>query len=200
LSAIPRWLWLLALLVALAWYWHGSRPIAHPPGVLAAEAPLQQPVDDAVPLRKGDVAIKPLAKFAVTARILGRADYRWDQLAALVPIDLALGWGRMSDSDVLDKVRISQSGRFYLWQVRQFPIPEREIVESSANMHLIAADDSIGRAIKRTRVGDIVSFDGYLVEADWPNGAKAVSSLTRGDTGAGACEIVWVENFSIAPR
>jgi len=200
LSAIPRWLWLLALLVALVWYWHGSRPIAHPPGVLVADSPSQQPAGDAPALRKGEVAIKPLAKFALTARVLSRADYRWDQLARLVPVDLALGWGRMSDSGVLDKVHISQSGRFYLWQVRQLPIPEREIIESSANMHLIAADDSIERAIKRTRVGDIVSFDGYLVEADWPNGAKTVSSLKRGDTGAGACEVVWVENFSIAPR
>ncbi len=200
MSAIPRWLWLLALLLALTWYWHGSRPIVRPPGVLVAEAPLQQPADDVAPLRKGDIVIKPLAKFALTARVLGRADYRWDELAALVPIDLALGWGRMSDSDVLDKVHISQSGRFYVWQVRQFPIPEREIIESSANMHLIAADDATARAIKRTRVGDVVVFDGYLVEADWPNGRKAVSSLTRSDSGAGACEIVWVENFSIAPR
>jgi hypothetical protein len=201
LSAVPRWLWLLALLAALAWHWHGSRPITHPPGVLVAEAPLQQAVGEPpAPLRKGDVAIKPLAKFALTARVLGRADYRWDDLAPLVPVDLALGWGRMSDSDVLDKVHISQSGRFYLWHVSRFPIPEREIVESSANMHLIAADDSIARAIKRTRVGDIVSFDGYLVEADWPNGVRTVSSLTRRDSGAGACEIVWVETFSIAPR
>ena len=200
MSAIPRWLWLLALLVALAWYWHGSRPITRPPGVLVAEAPLQQSLDEAMSLRKGDVAIKPLAKFALSARVLGRADYRWDDLAAVVPIDLALGWGRMSDSSVLDKVHISQSGRFYVWQVRQLPIPEREIIESSANMHLIAADDAIARAIRRTRVGDVVAFDGYLVEADWPNGRKAVSSLTRSDTGAGACEIIWVENFDIAPR
>jgi hypothetical protein len=84
--------------------------------------------------------------------------------------------------------------------VRTFPIPEREIIESSANMHLIPADDSIERAITRTRVGDIVSFDGYLVEADWANGGKWVSSLSRSDTGAGACELVWVENFSIAPH
>jgi len=201
LSAVPRWLWLLALLVALAWYRHDSRPITHPPGVLVADAPLQEPLDVAPPaLRKGDFTIKPLAKFALTARVLGRADYRWDELARLVPVDLALGWGRMSDSEVLDKVHVSQSGRFYLWQVGQFPIPESEIVESSANMHLIAADDGIERAIKRTRVGDVVSFDGYLVEVDWPNGARTVSSLTRSDTGAGACEVVWVENFTIAPR
>lgn len=198
---MPRWLWLLALLIALAWYWHGSRPITHPPGVLVTEIPLQQALSESpAPLRKGDVAIKPLARFALTARVLGRADYRWDRLAPLAPVDLVLGWGRMSDSDVLEKVHISQSGRFYFWQVGQFPIPEREIIESSANMHLIAADDSIGRAIERTRVGDVVAFDGYLVEADWPDGARTVSSLTRSDSGAGACEVVWIENFSIAPR
>ena len=88
-----------------------------------------------------EVTTKLLVKFdAGTARrCSGRADYRWDGLARLVPVDLALGWGRMSDSDVLDKVYISQSGRFYLWQARCVLIPEREIIESSANMHLIAA-------------------------------------------------------------
>jgi hypothetical protein len=94
LNRVPRWLWLLALLIALVWYWHGSRPIAHPPGILVAESPLQQPLsDDPAPLRKGDVAIKPLATFALTARVLGRADYHWDGLAPLAPVDLALGWG-----------------------------------------------------------------------------------------------------------
>jgi hypothetical protein len=197
----PRWLWLLAILAALAWWQHGARPLTHAPGVLVADAPLQQPLDaPAQPLHKADAAIKPLARFALSARVLARADYRWDTESRLAPVDLALGWGRMSDTAVLDKVQVSQATRFYFWQVREFPIPEREIIESSANMHLIPADDSIERAIKRTRVGDIVSFDGYLVEADWTNGGKWVSSLSRRDTGAGACELVWVENFSIAPR
>jgi hypothetical protein len=44
LNSLPRWLWLLAILVALAWWQHGSRPLAHAPGVLVADAPLQQPL------------------------------------------------------------------------------------------------------------------------------------------------------------
>jgi hypothetical protein len=197
----PRWLWLLAILVVLAWWQHASRPVAHAPGVLVADAPLQQPLDVPVAaLSKGDVALKPLARFSLSARVLARADYHWDDLSRLVPVDLALGWGRMSDSAVLDQVNVSQSGRFYFWRVREFPIPEHEIIDSSANMHLIPADSGIERAIERSRVGDVVSFDGYLVEADWPGGRKLVSSLTRNDSGAGACEVVWVEDFSIAPR
>ena len=58
-----------------------------------------------------------------------------------MPEDLALGWGRMSDSDVLAKIDITQSGRFYYWHVDDFPIPRREIETSSANMHMIPSDD-----------------------------------------------------------
>jgi hypothetical protein len=192
---------LLAVLAAIGLWDYAHRPLSHPPGVLAGEAPLQQPVDSAVAgWSKGEIALKPLAKFALSARVLGRANYRWDTEAQLVPTDLALGWGRMSDSAVLDNVEISQSTRFYFWRVREFPIPEREIVESSANMHLIPADRDVERAIGRTRVGDVVRLDGYLVEANWPNGYTWTSSLTRSDSGAGACELIWVEHFEIAPR
>ena len=191
---------LVALLALLAWR-HAHRPIAHEPGVLVAEVPLQQAVGAATaPLRHGDYAIKPLAKFSLSARVLSRADYSWDTESALAPIDLALGWGRMSDSAVLERIDISQSGRFYYWHVREFPIPEREIIESSANMHLIPADETVLHDIERVRAGDVVSFDGYLVEADGPNGYRWVSSLSRSDSGTGACELVWVEHFGITPR
>ena len=198
---LRRLLIVLCALALIALWQRVHRPIHYGPGVLVPAVPLQESLSYKVELpRKADMTIKPLAKFSLSARVLSRADYSWDAGAALVPVDLALGWGRMSDSSVLDKVEISQSGRFYFWRVREFPIPEQEIIESSANMHLIPADSAIQHEIERTRVGDIVSFDGYLVEADGPNGYRWVSSLTRSDTGAGACELVWVEHFDIAAR
>ena len=173
----------------------------HEPGVLVAAVPQQQALVAGVsPMQKGNYSIKPLAKFSLSARVLSRADYSWDTESELAPIDLALGWQRMSDSAVLAKIDISQSGRFYFWHVLDFPIPEQEIIESSANMHLIPADQTVLLDIERTRAGDVVTFDGYLVEADGPNGYKWVSSLTRSDSGAGACEVVWVENFGISQR
>src|SRR5689334_16239404 len=151
-------------------------------------------------LQKSIYSLKPLAKFSLSARVLSRADYSWDTESKLAPVDLALGWGRMSDSVVLDKVDVSQSGRFYYWRVHEFPIPEREIIESSANMHLIPGAADVEHEIKRTRAGDVVEFDGYLVEVTGPNGYRWVSSLSRSDTGAGACELVWVEHFAIQPH
>lgn len=191
---------LVALLVIAVWQ-HAHRPVAHDPGVLAGEIPTQENLDGAqAPFSKGEYTIKPLAKFSISARVLSRADYSWDTESSLAPVDLALGWGRMSDSAVLDKIDISQSGRFYFWRVREFRIPEREIIESSANMHLIPSDKAVLHEIEHTRSGDIVSFDGYLVEAGRPNGWRWTSSLTRSDSGPGACELVWVEHFTIAPR
>lgn len=190
----------LAGLIVVASWRHAHRPVAHEAGVLVPEAPVQESVDANPPsLEKNGYTIKPLAKFALAARVLSRADYRWDTEAAVAPVDLALGWGRMSDTSVLDKIEISQSGRFYSWSVHEFPIPEREIIESSANMHLIPADRIVQREIERTRAGDVVAFDGYLVEVDGQNGYRWVSSLTRSDSGAGACELVWVEHFDVKP-
>src|SRR5262249_33704077 len=143
---------LLGVLVAVLAWRHAHRPIAHDPGVLVAAEPLQETVDrGAFVLQKGNYSLKPLATFSLSARWLSRADYSWDTEAALAPVDLALGWGRMSDSAVLEKIDISQSGRFYYWRVREFPIPEREIIESSANMHLIPADQTVLHEIEHTR-------------------------------------------------
>jgi len=46
------------------------------------------------------------------------------------------------------------------------------------------------------RPGEIVNFSGYLVQVNKPNGWKWKTSLTRTDTGFGACEVVWVERIS----
>ena len=198
-----RILWIAALvLIALAALHEFSmRPVAHGPGELAPDEPLQTDLSQPQPrLQMKDASLEPLAKFVLTARVLSREDYQFDDGADLSPTDLALGWGRMSDSAVLNHIEIHQGVRFYTWSVREYPIPRREIETSSTNMHMIPANDEVARALKRVRVGDLVTMDGLLVEADRPGGWRWRSSLTRDDTGAGACELVYVENLVINPR
>ncbi|HEX5305050.1 MAG TPA: hypothetical protein VFW82_03070 [Dyella sp.] len=175
------------------------RPLHDAPGVLAAQAPEQIDLDDPAQLRRGDVTLVTRAHFDATARVLSREDYRFDAGASLAPIDLALGWGRMSDSEVLENIKVSQSGRFYYWRVKEFPIPRREIEESSANMHLIPADAGVRAMLDRVRPGEVVRIEGFLVDASRPDGWHWNSSLTRKDTGAGACELVYVESLTIEP-
>ena len=194
--------WVLcALALWLGWLWWNDRPVAHTDGVLAADDPVQTHFDaPQSPITFKDATLHPLANFSLTARVLSRDNYRFDAGSDLSPTDLAFGWGRMSDSAVLRGIDISQSGRFYYWQTKAFPIPRREIETHSANMHMIPADAAVAYQLKRVRVGDVVSLDGLLVEADKANGWRWRSSLTRDDTGDGACELVYVQSLTIQPR
>ncbi len=195
---------LLVLLVAIfvgwgAWtHWH-HRAVLQSPGVLAPEVPQQVDLDHGAVLQKGDVALATRAHFDITARVLSREDYSMGSDADLVPLDLALGWGRMSDTDVLARVEITQSGRFYYWRVKEFPIPQREIEISSANMHMIPADAGVKRQLEQLRQGQVIHLEGFLVDASRADGWHWKTSMTRADTGAGACELVYVESVAVAP-
>lgn len=194
-----RLTWAVLGLLVL-WGAHNSwrhRAMHPPPGVLAAAAPEQVDLDDGALLHRGDTTLRTRAHFSLTARVLSREDYRFDGGASLAPMDLAFGWGRMSDTAVLSQMDISQSGRFYYWHVNTFPIPRREIETSSANMHLIPADAGVRRAMEEVHPGEVVHLDGFLVDASRPDGWQWHTSLTREDTGNGACELVYVE--ALAP-
>ena len=193
--------WLIAVaLLALwgGWSWWQARPLHPLPGVLAPDDPVQTPLDTPMAkIRVGDFTLTPRARFDLTARVLSTERYRFDAGAALVPEDFALGWGRMSDSSVLGDIDISQSGRFYHWSVRRFPIPRREIETHSANMHLIPANAVVRRALGRSRTGQLVTLDGYLVDADRADGWRWRTSLSRDDTGDGACELFYVTSVDV---
>jgi hypothetical protein len=139
-----------------------------------------------------------LANFEIRARVLSSERYRWDAGAKLSPIDLALGWGRMSDSAVLESITIGQSDRWYHWRVSsQPPIPMEEIISNSANMHIIPATPGVERTLKDLRVGQVVNLKGWLVRIEGPGGFRWTSSTTRTDTGDGSCELVWVDEAGI---
>jgi hypothetical protein len=187
---------LLAYLAAKEWE---QRPVTHPPGVLAPGAPVQAEVGNSV-FAVDDYILTRRARFDITARVLSREPYSMGREADLSPLDLALGWGVMSDTALLDLLKISQSGRWYHWRYRQaLPVPETQIVASSSNMHMIPARKSVERALKKLRVGDVVTLQGYLVDADHPSGWRWRTSMSRTDSGNGACEIVYVESVSVAP-
>jgi hypothetical protein len=189
---------LLALALWSAWRRFELRPVHPRDGPIAPDDPLQTEVRDATPIRHGRWLLTPRAEYDITARILSREDYRFDQLADLVPLDLALGWGPMSDNAVLAHFDITQEVRFYEWRPRgALPIPREAVISHSANTHLIPADAHVRAELARLRVGDVVHLTGPLVDARRDgDGATIHTSLTRLDTGPGACEVLLVENVA----
>lgn len=194
-----RWKTLLfVLLVGFGAYQHfQTRPVAVPAqaGILAAEEPRQTPVSAQPLLRLENYQVEPLAEFSLNARVLGAEHYRLGREAEISPVDLALGWGAMSDSAVLERIDIRQSSRFYFWHTENFPIPREEIESHSANMHMIPANAAIARRLQAIRPGQVVRLRGYLVAVSAADGWHWRSSLSRNDTGNGACELVWVESL-----
>ena len=59
-------------------------------------------------------------------------------------------------------------------------------------MHLIPANEAAAEALRRVRKDDRVRIDGWLVEAEATDGWRWRSSTTREDSGAGACEVIYV--------
>jgi hypothetical protein len=189
--------------VALIAIWQlvTSGPIDRAPGEIAADEPLQSQLEAPPTLTLGDFQLFPQAEFSAEVRVLSRERYRLGPLAAVSPLDIAVGWGPMSDSAVLADLDISQANRFYFWHYdHEPPIPRPDIESHSANWHLIPANDGVWSELRGLRVGDVVKLEGLLVNVENPGVATFKTSLRREDTGAGACEILYVEKAAIQPR
>ncbi len=202
--------WLVMLVVVMVGWWYSplsprtpSAPVhldataadicRMPPRVRRGGEPLQTDVPRGVAgFRVESATLKPLAGFSIDARVLSREDYRFGREAGFSPTDLALGWSRMREEAVIARLEISQSGRWYRyrWQGEP-PLPLDEIIRSSANMHMIPANDLVAAELDRIKPGDNVRIDGWLVRIDGDEGWHWQSSLRRDDSGGGACELVY---------
>ncbi|MBP0048727.1 hypothetical protein H9C73_08250 [Marinobacterium sp. AK62] len=195
---LKPWQWCLVALLCLGLWLVRLEPTAPPadlPPVTVEpvpQAPSQQRLGTNAKVPFENYQLSLLAEFALDARILGREDYFMDRESDLAPWDFALGWGEMAVADIANQFSIRQSGRWYYWKSDRLPIPRRVVETSSANMHLIPADSRIREKLEALSEGDRLRLKGFLVEARADDGWRWRSSLTREDTGNGACELVLV--------
>lgn len=193
---MKKWLFLAALAAALASWLH--EPAADWRGLPAAGLPRQ---DSAPPLPPPfaveGFTLTPLARYTVSAVVLGAERYRQDPDSELAPVDLALAWGPMSAASAINGLKISQSGRWYeyRWGAEGPPLHPVEIARHSANTHCLPSTPEIRKRLLAVRRHQVVTLTGYLVEVTGENGYRWRSSLTRDDTGGGACEIVWITSL-----
>lgn len=165
-------------------------------GVLAASMPVQKSVAKRS-IQYNGYQLIPQANYEITARVLSKKNYNFDRSSDVSKTDFALGWGRMSDSKVLERFNISQRNRFFYWRYQgDAPLPRSEIIQSSANVHLIAANKNIQSKIDDVRKNNVVRIKGKLVNVRGENFIWN-TSLTRKDSGAGACELLYVEAISV---
>lgn len=214
--SLRGWMLLAAIAIASGWWYSDVSPrvpepprlasglaaggCARPPGVPHGQAPLQTPVPATMlPIPLADAMLVPLAGISLEARVLSRQNYHFGRESRLAPTDLALGWQDMARDEVLRRLSITQSGRWYQYRWSDDPpLPPDVIARQSANMHLIPASSAVAQTLARVRPEQRVRIDGWLVDAKMGQQSWR-SSTTREDTGNGACELIYVCALSVIP-
>ncbi len=70
-------------------------------------------------------------------------------------------------------------------------------LDALANNHVLPANAAVAEAVRAARIGDQVLLRGRLVDYAMLDGFTRATSTTRKDTGDGACEVVYVEEFQV---
>lgn len=169
----------------------------------ATAEPVQEETDRAafdVETAKGPVTLQPRAAFDVSAVVAAAEGYRFDGGSFLSPVDLVLTWGKLPDEPYKGLVSYNQTSRFYFWSTRSDSLDLRYIESHSANMHMIPATPNLRKALRGVDDGDLVRLKGLLVSASTAEGFTWGTSLTRTDTGPGACELIWVEELQVGRK
>lgn len=176
---------------------------AYPVDVL--QDPVQTACDGAKPIimetKAGRFTITPMAAYRVTAMVTGSERYSMGWNAEISPCDFALAWGDLTKSEVTPYIRYSQSGRWYYYRYKAAcPVSGNYIATHSSNHHIIPANDNVRRAVLAVKRNKHVLLEGYLVNVDGSYKGATVwwrSSLSRSDTGNGACELMYVTRVQI---
>lgn len=191
--------------------WHGHKKANYPeftsPTIeyqysfydnLKNTEPLQEDLSDSdlQSYEQGNFSIKPVQRYRIVARVLHRQDYTYQPTHEILPIDLVLGWNIMANPDTINNnhITITQQNRFYFWHIPSFNKISREQIEyNSANTHIGPINKEVKKELENIKEGDLIYLEGYLVNViDKKTGYRFISSLTRKDTGAGACEVMIV--------
>jgi hypothetical protein len=141
----------------------------------------------------------PRAAYDVAARVGASERYRLGAAGVLIPWDFVLTWGAMSREPGWSHVSYLQTGRFYAWRCDDTVEPSY-VSSHTANTHLIPASRRVASALAHVRRGDVVRLEGDLVDVEGPDGFVWKTSLTRTDTGPGACETLYVRAVTIGTR
>lgn len=169
------------------------------PSGISVAGPVQEELTQQTPrsfLFRGHV-VQPRALYRIEALVLSRAAYRFDDNADVSPLDLALGWGPMSDAALLQQLRVRQNDRYFFWSASSLPLARDEIERHAANTHLAWGSRAVDDVLDDVDVGDIVTLRGALVDVTFADGHEMKTSLSRTDVGGGACEVMWVDEASV---
>lgn len=112
-------------------------------------------------------------------------------------LDVCVVWGANTADAQLQKLRFWNGIFTCNVQTRDLAAWDSFDMDQLSNNHLISADEDIRRRVKDIQIGDQIRIRGFLAGYGSPGVGKRGTSTIRTDTGDGACETIYVEQFNI---
>jgi len=197
------------LLLAVSWFMKDRYPLENEilPDLL------QEPVQAAVErppftAEAGGVryTIRPLYTYEIRGMVVSQHDcgawwdiYHHDLWKDFINLkDLCVIWGRNLESGVYRDMGFRNDSWTCSWSWPDAETGARFLRTGLSNNHLLCTDDTLRERIRRTSPGDQVWLRGTLAEYSHGHGAfHRGTSTRRDDTGNGACETIFVEDYEI---
>lgn len=150
--------------------------------------------------------VQPLYAYDLVGLVVSKhnADSWWDHLHrdwndSLNIVDLCVVWGNNVRSGAYTDIDFS-SGQFTCnFSTRSSQAYAAFDQTAISNNHLLTDDPARAKALRDVRIGDQIHVRGRLSEYSHQQGFafKRGTSITRTDTGNGACETIFVDDFEV---
>ncbi len=112
-------------------------------------------------------------------------------------LDVCVVWGDNVDSALLRRLDFWNGIFTCNVSTRDQEAWERFDMVALSNNHLISDDPDIRKAVQKIRIGDQIRVRGLLSAYAAGEGPERGTSVTREDTGNGACETIYVDEFAV---
>ena len=138
--------------------------------------------------------VTPLYDYTIAGMVVSAgfsktlAEHRKDHLNIM---DVGLIWGSNLNPNVYRKVEFYKDGVWLHARTKDQAVWEKLNPRQLSNNHLLSNDPRLMKPIQSVKHGDVVLIKGCLVSY-----SGRVSSVNRNDSGDGACETIWVDEFS----
>jgi hypothetical protein len=127
-----------------------------------------------------------------------RAHKRWGD--NLNTTDLCVVWGKNASSGVYKDMTFTSGEWTCFWNAKNgnwYSVADRFEPNEGSNNHMLIANKRVAQTLNDIRIGDQIYFKGYLAEYGTAGRMIRSTSITRTDTGNGACETVFTTDIRI---
>jgi hypothetical protein len=146
-------------------------------------------------------AVEPQYEYDLSGMVVSYRQHNDDNMHRLANdhlnmADLCVVWGSTAASPYLSDISFWNGVFTCNFETQSRTAWESIRMQQVSNNHLISPDDTIRNQVADVKIGDQVRIRGWLASYG-TGGNKRGTSTTREDTGDGACETIFVNDFEI---